>query len=469
MHWTRLPPPVRPNQTDPAQWYDHSGSYDGGVTLLPDSQGGPTIVYDVIECKSCVKPGCKCVWGNGTACSAPCPTGQLAPDGTAVLTPPLDVGAPMDPPWMGIARAVNTSDKYLLEWAKDPLNPINFTGGPQTGGANPGSIWWNEELRHWDLLALSHGDSEQARVEVFHPDIMGKMYRYETEDPAFHRWTRKEIFAQTSGNGGQWFMRLPQTVDGSPPPIGSPTHILTSGDGGGFRFGDYHESNDSWVPATASRYNGVPIHGPDSSWMVTQNASGRVMNIGWATVCGGASALTTLREVKYDPKTRSLVANPVDELVGLRTGSLANVSSLDIAAGTTFVVPGTTGVDAAASADLELTFTLPPDGSPAIFGACVLVGPIENATTGEMLEQPRVQAEGGEGGPWRPAGLCGNLANSTGIPVLANFSAASANGTRSGTVSIGVTNTMHSHPVFVTIDKDEADAFSMRILVDKCE
>ena len=140
IHWTRLPPPVRPNQSDPKQWYDHSGSYDGGVSLLPGSLGGPTIVYDVIECRSCIKPGCKCIWGNGTACAGPCP----APDGGLIAPlPAAQVGAsaPMDPPWMGIARAANASDEYLLVWEKDSNNPINFTGGPQTGGANAGSIW----------------------------------------------------------------------------------------------------------------------------------------------------------------------------------------------------------------------------------------------------------------------------------------------------------------------------------------
>ena len=88
---TRLPPPVRPNATDPKQWYDHSGSYDGGVTLLPLVQGGPTIVYDVIECKiNCTKrpkmQGCKCAPGTD-------------PNTT------LGVDSPMDQPWMGIARA----------------------------------------------------------------------------------------------------------------------------------------------------------------------------------------------------------------------------------------------------------------------------------------------------------------------------------------------------------------------------
>ena len=40
-------------------------------------------------------------------------------------------------------------------------------------------------------------------------------------------------------------------------------------------FGDYHEANDSFVLAP-DIYEGTPIHGPDSSWMATQNASGRV-------------------------------------------------------------------------------------------------------------------------------------------------------------------------------------------------
>ena len=66
----------------------------------------------------------------------------------------------MDPPRMGLARAINNSDPLLLEWRKDARNPFNFTGGPSTGGANPGSIWWNEELGHFNLLALSHGGFE---------------------------------------------------------------------------------------------------------------------------------------------------------------------------------------------------------------------------------------------------------------------------------------------------------------------
>jgi hypothetical protein len=79
-------------------------------------------------------------------------------------------------------------------------------------------------------------------------------------------------------------------------------------------------------------------------------------------------------------------------------------------------VQGTRNVDAAASADVLLNFELPSDGSAAIFGACVLVGPITNATTGESLDPLPSQSvrreQEGElgltdgvdddvGGPWR--------------------------------------------------------------------
>lgn len=87
-HWTRVPPPLVPNATDPAQWYDAHGSWDGSISLLPE---GPTILYDVVE---------------------------GAPPGT--------LGG--DPPTMAIARAKDADDPYLVEWVKDPRNPIDWNG-----------------------------------------------------------------------------------------------------------------------------------------------------------------------------------------------------------------------------------------------------------------------------------------------------------------------------------------------------
>ena len=152
---------------------------------------------------------------------------------------------------------------YLMQWEKDPSNPINFTGGPQTGGANAGSIWWNDKLNHFNLLALSHsskGSSAASLATTYNrhrhsngnerePLTTGSNFRYETTDATFHNWTRTEVFSSHGGEGGQWFMRLPPTVDGAPPPPGTPTHIITSGDGGQFAFGDYDKATDQFTPS----------------------------------------------------------------------------------------------------------------------------------------------------------------------------------------------------------------------------
>ena len=86
-----------------------------------------------------------------------------------------------------------------------------------------------------------------------------------------------------SERGGQWFMELPPTTDGSVPPADGPTHIVSDGGGTGFAFGRYNASNESWsttgrpYPSKSSTDNG-----PDANWMTLQYAGDRVMNIGWA-------------------------------------------------------------------------------------------------------------------------------------------------------------------------------------------
>ena len=39
VHWRRLPSPVRPS-SNPKEWYDARGSYDGSLVVLPPDQGG---------------------------------------------------------------------------------------------------------------------------------------------------------------------------------------------------------------------------------------------------------------------------------------------------------------------------------------------------------------------------------------------------------------------------------------------
>ena len=80
--------------------------------------------------------------------------------------------------------------------------------------------------------------------------------------------------------------------------------------------------------------------------------------------------LTLIREVNYDAALRTLVANPLPELVGLRSGVLASERGVALAAGAApHAVPGTDG-GAAASAEVGVSFSGFAPG--AVFGACVL-------------------------------------------------------------------------------------------------
>merc|ERR1711907_429308 len=111
-----------------------------------------------------------------------------------------------------------------------------------------------------------------------------------------------------------------------------------------------------------------------------QMANDRMMVIGWALPDFHGPAgpgidfltrLTLLREVNYDAKIQNLVSNPVPELKGLRTGSLASEKAVALKPNVIHAIKGTAG-GAAASADIELTFSGITQGSDVVFGACVL-------------------------------------------------------------------------------------------------
>ena len=89
--------------------------------------------------------------------------------------------------------------------------------------------------------------------------------------------------------------------------------------------------------------------------------------------------LTLLREVNWDTKTQNLVANPVPELLGLRTGSLASESIPSLPASPHVVAK--TGGGAAASADIVIKFSGFTAATKGSFGACVL----GNGTSGSGI------------------------------------------------------------------------------------
>lgn len=92
--------------------------------------------------------------------------------------------------------------------------------------------------------------------------------------------------------------------------------------------------------------------------------------------------LSALREVNWDVKTQNLVANPVPELLGLRSSSLASDHVAALPINRPYVIANT-GAGAAASSDVVLKFSGFKAASPSgtIFGACVL----GNGTSGSGM------------------------------------------------------------------------------------
>jgi len=83
IHWQRLPPPIQPVTLK---------TWDGSITLLPDEDGGPIILYDAQD-------------------------GKMGSHGQDPR-----IGG-KDSPIVGVARLADQSDKYLLNWTRQDDNP----------------------------------------------------------------------------------------------------------------------------------------------------------------------------------------------------------------------------------------------------------------------------------------------------------------------------------------------------------
>ena len=189
IHWTRLPPPLVPinNPTSvkldasglKSHWYDQHGDWDGSLTILsaadsPTGKEQAIIIEDIVE--------------------GPKPRDYM-PRHLRTKANTDDVRARSgDPPTMAVARAMNMSDPYLTNWVKDAANPIAFTG---PGCSFPSEVWKNGD--HWNFI--SYGQ------------------RYTTKDASFHTWAKAPgpKFASYGENGGQWFSKVPNQLDGSAP------------------------------------------------------------------------------------------------------------------------------------------------------------------------------------------------------------------------------------------------------------
>lgn len=409
VHWKRLPSPVHP---DAQHWYDSRGSFDGSSAILPGI--GPVLLVDDI---GPFKP----------------PTSK--PRGVAVTD---------NPGCQGLSWPLNLSDPELTHWSKDPKNPIvidNLACGTNKGqhsrGAFPGSIWQSGE--HYNYLSFG--------------------YRFTTNDTSLHEWQMvpEQMLSNRSAfeNGGQWFLRTPAPLNASHTaavPPSRPTHLVSCaksrGDsssgslqaaipaGDQWCLGSYDNVTESWsdfpeVPKEPDAPYLQSDFGPDANFFTAGYASGgigepesgdRLLTIGWATQLGfdplhmkhsydRSGGLTVPRELNYDDTTQRLLTNPVAELAALRNGTIASEEGVHLTPSRVHTMQGT-GDGAAASADIEVEFALPPSGKEsAVFSVIVL------ANKGYVV---------GDGG--------NNI--SSGVTVTLAVSARQPDGTRIGTATI---------------------------------
>ena len=118
-----------------------------------------------------------------------------------------------------------------------------------------------------------------------HWNFLSKGDRFWTEDPSFTNWTRwrgadpeTDVFmhegrggtgeAGRGEEGGQWFVKLPNTTLGAPPPLGSPTHAVNIFVGNQFALGDYDPAKETWtLKKIDHRIDTGPTDGWSDSWV----------------------------------------------------------------------------------------------------------------------------------------------------------------------------------------------------------
>jgi hypothetical protein len=94
--------------------------------------------------------------------------------------------------------------------------------------------------------------------------------------------------------------------------------------------------------------------------------------------------LTGLREVAYDPVLKTLISNPVAELVGLRNGTLGSGKAVTVTPGTAHLVAGTGSPADASTADVVVNVTVPTAGVGAV-GVNVLANASAGSPFGGVL------------------------------------------------------------------------------------
>eukprot|EP01050_Picozoa_sp_SAG11_P018608 SAG11_NODE_2842_length_2915_cov_9.258523_4_plen_246_part_00 len=213
IHWQRLPPPIQPVNLR---------TFDGSIAMLSAEDGGPAILYDAQDGK---EP-------------------RHGPNG--------EVFQPEDKPILGVARLADPQDKYLMTWTREPNNPVEFEG---QDNCFPGPIWKNGN--HYNMVM--QGD------------------RYQSPDKTFHNWKNMGPMVGEREHSGQWWMPVPNQIDGSPPPSGptDPNRLVNVGGGETYLFGHYNNASETFT--TGATPKKAKLEGGRGQWW---GASGGADNNG---------------------------------------------------------------------------------------------------------------------------------------------------------------------------------------------
>ena len=279
------------------------GVYDGTV---------PVIMYGP-DCSKPLKPGGSLGVGSGDA-------------------PRVEPATPGDP-----------SDPYLRSWIKTPGGPVTFTGTPCSF---PGRVWKSKNKLagkpYWNMICGYDGSADHRHTD-------GVWARYTSSDPKLMSWQLADAsFAKGAPKGapkadaGALFHKIPGA------PAGGPQFMINSNTGSNFYLGSYDSKKETMAIETPLNVldSGKTFHwaasgndGPDP-----ETDTGRLLIVAWLAT--RPSAISLVRSVTYDAKTKQLVSNPVAEYIKLHNATFAKntaFSSIDGGAKVTLPVPAAAG------------------------------------------------------------------------------------------------------------------------------
>ena len=219
-----------------------------------------------------------------------------------------------------VAFPDDLNDPNLTLWRKH--GPTVFEGCDNSAGPSP--IWYNKARSTYNLIAI-------------HPRV-GEA-RFESMDDSLTRWRMADrAFTKLHGGGGQLWHELPPNVEGVSGPRW-PTHILQANGAAGdgrptFLMGVYDSVYETFTNATvpAALDIGRGVAYGQLSHSTTER---RVLHVSWLMdlkhtthPCNTSGQLTSIRDLRFDPRIGVLVEMPIAEYLSLRRTVLMNTSVL---------------------------------------------------------------------------------------------------------------------------------------------